>query len=103
MAFSRPSIALLLLLSSAIGARALGGPKYIVNTSRPGTFALAEGGHLTPLRVSDTDWPGVIRAAGDLRDDLQCVTGTAPELLHDKASAKEIVLIGPPLSSSTCC
>ncbi len=45
-----------------------------------GALSLASPGLCAPLSVSPDDWPGVIRAATDLQNDLYRVTGTMPEL-----------------------
>ncbi|HEX7980827.1 MAG TPA: glycosyl hydrolase 115 family protein [Gemmatimonadaceae bacterium] len=43
-------------------------------------FPLVEGGRATPLLVSDGDHAGVVRAVGDLRADVERVTGLAPTI-----------------------
>ncbi|MFH9942856.1 glycosyl hydrolase 115 family protein [Streptomyces murinus] len=67
---------------------------YITTSRGPGTFPLVENGRATPLVVDADDHEGVVRAAGDLRDDLERVTGVGPALSHDTSGAREIVLIG---------
>jgi len=64
-------------------SHALGQPHYVANTPTPGAFALVDRSNAVPLLVGDTDWPGVLRAAGDLSSDIQRVTGQQPALLHD--------------------
>ena len=45
--------------------------------------------------MSSEDWPGVIRAMGDLQSDLDRVTGTAPDLVTGKPPRrKEVVIAG---------
>jgi hypothetical protein len=44
---------------------------------RPGAFALAQGKTVANVYVDSSDWPGVIRAAGDLEGDIARVTGAA--------------------------
>jgi hypothetical protein len=52
-------------------------------------------GHAVPLVVSDKDWPGVIRAVGDLGRDVGRITGHDALVMKDAASAEnEVVLIG---------
>jgi hypothetical protein len=51
---------------------------YVSVRPGPGRFALAG----APVLVDDADFAGVVRVAGDLRDDLHKVTGSAPS---DKA------------------
>ncbi len=58
-------------------------------------FALASGGRAATLLVSSKDWPGVIRAAGDLRSDVERVAGVAPVLGTDSVpGARTVVIIG---------
>ncbi|MGW3265796.1 glycosyl hydrolase 115 family protein [Streptomyces sp. NPDC001056] len=69
---------------------------YITTSRGAGTFPLVENGRAAPLVVSADDHPGVVRAAGDLRDDLERVTGVKPALSQDTlpAGRRDIVLIG---------
>ncbi|MFD4971647.1 glycosyl hydrolase 115 family protein [Streptomyces sp. NPDC058424] len=53
---------------------------------RPGSFSLVG----APIVVSADDHPGVVRAAGDLRDDIQRVTGVRP----GHTIARNAVLVG---------
>lgn len=57
-------------------------------------FTLAREGWVAPLFVSADDWPGVRRAAGDLRADLERVTGGAPVLSDRAPAGNDVVLIG---------
>ncbi len=60
-----------------------------------GAFTLSDGGSSAPLWVSASDFPGVLRAAKDLRDDIGRVTSARPDLSVDAMPAgKEIVLVG---------
>ncbi|HUP04765.1 MAG TPA: hypothetical protein VMU19_12295 [Bryobacteraceae bacterium] len=42
---------------------ALGGPRYVATSPRPGAFALVANGSAANVRVDPADWPGVVRAA----------------------------------------
>ncbi|HUA78763.1 MAG TPA: glycosyl hydrolase 115 family protein [Dyella sp.] len=76
-------------------ALALGEPKYVSSSPTPGSFALEQHGVATPLLVSDADWPGVIRAVGDLSQDIERVTGhEAPVMKNAHVASGEVVLIG---------
>jgi hypothetical protein len=77
-------------------AHALGEPRYVVNAPAAGTLALVQNQTATPLLVSDSDWPGVIRASGDLSQDIDRVTGQRPVVLHARAQlhAGDAVIIG---------
>ncbi len=74
---------------------ALGGPKYVSTSPSPAAFVLAANGEAAPLVVSDEDWPGVIRAAGDLSRDVGRVTGHDAPLIKSRPPAGiDVVLIG---------
>ena len=89
------SLPLLLVLTAAVPARGQGlGDTYVVAQDGRGRFALASGGRVAAVHVDSGEAPAVVRAAGDLRDDLQRVTGTAPALNVGGASAGPVVLVG---------
>ncbi len=76
-------------------ANALGEPKYVSTSPAPADFVLAENGNAASFVVSDSDWPGVIRAVSDLGADVGRVTGhDAPVIKSDAPAADEVVLIG---------
>lgn len=74
---------------------ALGEPQYVSTSPSPAAFVLAANGEAAPLVVSDEDWPGVVRAAGDLSRDVGRVTGHDAPLIKDRRPAgRDLVLIG---------
>ena len=77
-----PRLALLGLFATAVAAPAfgLGTPQYVAFNAGQDTFPMVTHGKATPLVVDSTDWPGVARAARDLADDVQRVTGIHPAL-----------------------
>jgi hypothetical protein len=77
-------------------AHALGGPKYVTGTQTAGTVPLVQNGAATPLIVDAEDWPGVIRAVGDLAEDVQRVSAELPAVVHDLNGLHggDVVLIG---------
>ncbi|MGB8030419.1 MAG: glycosyl hydrolase 115 family protein [Terracidiphilus sp.] len=76
-------------------ANALGEQNYVSTSPAPADFVLAENGKAVSLVVSDSDWLGVVRAVGDLSQDLGRVTGRdAPVIKSDAPAADEVVLIG---------
>ncbi len=81
---------------SVAEAHALGGPRYVTSTPTAGNFALVQNGAAAPLLVSASDWPGVIRAAGDLSEDVKRVTDQQPAVLQDAAAVRgrDVILIG---------
>jgi hypothetical protein len=68
---------------------------YVVTSPRPGSFPLVANGHAAPIVVSGADHAGVVRVVGDLRDDVERVTGVRPETSVDTVPAgSEPVLVG---------
>ncbi|MPY62172.1 glycosyl hydrolase 115 family protein, partial [Streptomyces spongiae] len=59
---------------------------YLSFSPKPGAFPLVG----APVVVSAEDHPGVVRVAGDLRDDIERVTGVRP----GDSIAREAVLVG---------
>jgi hypothetical protein len=81
------------VLVLASSARAALGDASLLGTGIEGDFALVQAGRATPLAVSDDDWPGVRRAAGDLQGDIERVTGVKPAL-GPRQGTPAAVLIG---------
>lgn len=68
---------------------------YVVFEPKPESFALVEANQAAPLVVSDEDYPGVIRAAGDLKTDIFKVTEVEPELtVGEPPDETRMVIIG---------
>ena len=95
--------AILVLLGIGLLPRvgnALGETKYVSTSPGPGDFVLAANGQATTLVVSGEDWPGVVRAMGDLSQDVGRVTGHNAPVVKNGATDKrtaagdEVVLIG---------
>src|SRR6516225_9503219 len=72
---------LALVLSSK--AFALGQTPYVDTELNPRNFVIAHAQRATPIYVDPNDYPGVIRAVGDLQSDIQKVTGSLPSLIRD--------------------
>lgn len=69
---------------------------YILSKSSSGSFPLVTNGTAAKLYVSPTDFPGVIRVAGHLQNDIFRVSGTQPELnqTNNISSDAPVVIIG---------
>jgi hypothetical protein len=67
-----------MLATAAPGASPLAQDAYVENIQGAGDFPLAADGRAAAIVVDDKDWPGVARAAGDLRADIERVTGRRP-------------------------
>ena len=59
-----------------------------------GAFPLVTPSGVAPLWCDAGDFPGVLRAVGDLRADIERVTGKAPEVVHDVPAAGVAVIVG---------
>jgi hypothetical protein len=87
--------ALFLIAQWPKAANALGEGRYVTTSAAGGDFVLAANGRAARLMVSDNDWPGVLRAVGDLSGDVGRVTGhNAPVVENGVPTGDEVVLIG---------
>jgi len=68
----------LLLVCGAASLFAIGQPRYVESTRSAGAFPLAHDKIVASIYVDSSDFPGVLRAAGDLRADVARVTGATP-------------------------
>jgi hypothetical protein len=92
----------LLLLTALVGAamtprsaQAIRRESFVSDAPAPHAFPLIESGQPAPLLVASDDFPGVLRVARHLQDDLRQVAGTEPKLLLDgPASAERVVIVG---------
>ena len=94
--FLRP-IVVAALVTGLMPARAaaLGDPSFVTDTPVPGAAQLVAAGRAAPILVDADDHAGVRRAAGDLRHDIERVTGIRPELLTDRpSSTRGAVIVG---------
>lgn len=57
-------------------------------------FPMVVSGHATSLWYDPDDFPGVIRAAGDLQADIERVTGVRPQLAAGVAAGAQAVIVG---------
>jgi len=89
------ALALLLALGLSHRAWALGQENFVSETSHTGDFPLAG----AVVAVDSADWPGVARAAGDLRSDLAAVfgkgAGAGRTILVEKSNSATTVLWNP--------
>jgi len=78
---------------AAVAAPA-GDRAYVTFTPAANSFPLVQNGAAAPLVVGADDWPGVLRAAGDLRADVARVTTTTPALMHTVPASGMAVIVG---------
>ena len=72
--------------AAGAGSRPTDPGAYLSFSPKAGAFPLVG----APVVVSDDDHSGVLRVAGDLRDDIERVTGVRP----GSSVAREVVLVG---------
>jgi len=93
--FSVVCILILIFSANSRHAFSLGQQRYVGNTLSNGGFTLAAGGRTALLDVDHDDYPGVVRAANDLQEDIERVTGLKPTFVSDTNRTQgEVVLIG---------
>ncbi|HTB64518.1 MAG TPA: glycosyl hydrolase 115 family protein, partial [Opitutales bacterium] len=97
VSLARKGIVLLTLLTAFCPCHvwALGQAAYVENINHSGDFPLTQGNDTATLMVDAGDWPGVIRAVGDLQADINRVTSrTAPIIKDISGLPKYTVIIG---------
>ena len=90
------------VLAMPVRIWALGERSYVSSRPVPGGFVLEANGKAAALVVSDADWPGVVRAVGDLSADVGRVTGHDARVIKAVGAAgftkdakrEDVVLIG---------
>jgi hypothetical protein len=76
-------------------AQGAGELNYVSEHNANGYFPIKNGNEATPLLVSSADFPGVVRAANDLQDDIFKVSGINPALHLDKVpTSKQLIIVG---------
>ena len=67
-----------------------GAESFVVHSKIASAFPLADNGKTASIITDDNDFKGVLRAAGDLRDDISKVTGTLPDAVNISGSLADI-------------
>jgi hypothetical protein len=83
------NIGLVLILANAAFphvCKALGQAHYIDFKHQPGDVILVQGKQVAPLYVDSGDYPGVARAATDLSQDIERVTGRLPAVVPEQSA-----------------
>src|SRR5437588_12312743 len=90
-----PSLLFIFLIILAPAALPIGQQRYVESVRRKGSFPIANRGAIAKICIDPNDYPGVLRAANDLRDDIERVTGLAPTVTRDhKCAGPKVLLIG---------
>src|SRR5580698_5475759 len=83
------------LIPAAQRAWALGQERYVQFSAAPGSFTIVNANTTATIYVDPKDWPGVLRAANDLANDIKDVTGKTPGVVsRAKVTARVVIIIG---------
>jgi len=90
------TLAVLLLSVASQAEPSLGLPVEIVANAAPpaGAFPLVAAGHEAPLWYDAADYPGVVRAIGDLQADIERVTSRKPPVSAVRPNSADLVIVG---------
>jgi Glycosyl hydrolase family 115/Gylcosyl hydrolase family 115 C-terminal domain/Glycosyl hydrolase family 67 N-terminus len=93
--FSTTLLILLSVLASPSISYCLGQKPYVETNDKPDNFAIVRSGRASSIYVDANDYPGVQRAAANLRADIYRVTGCTPALLHGNDSpGSDVIVVG---------
>ena len=88
-------VALVCLVLRPSVVLAIGQEQYLDNSYHAGDFVLVERNGAAPIYVDGADYAGVVRAAGDLRADIQRVTNRIPAIARGASiAAANVILVG---------
>jgi hypothetical protein len=74
---------------------AIGQDRYVQDVAGEDSFPIVEAGKASGISADPDDWPGVIRAAGDLQSDIVRVTGVKPAIVTDSNDLSgDAIIIG---------
>ncbi|MDB5012898.1 MAG: glycosyl hydrolase, partial [Daejeonella sp.] len=87
--------AFIITLIASQSCFAISDTSYVSTQKGTGRFQLFASGKAADIYVSESDYPGVVRAAKDLASDIELVSNTKPDLKINAAKfSNEIILIG---------
>jgi hypothetical protein len=89
------------LLSVHAEAFAIGQSRYVQSVASPGSFPVAQNNLAATIWVDPGDWPGVIRAANDLKSDVARVTGSDVSISNNANDLKRHAIIVGTIGRST--
>jgi hypothetical protein len=76
-------------------AFAIGQAQYVRTAREPGSFPLVQSRRAAAIWIDSGDWPGVIRAANDLKSDIARVTGIQASIWNNTDQlGKHAIIIG---------
>lgn len=83
------------LLAAQLAHASLGDPGYASDQRQRGDLELVTAGKTASFYVDSSDYPGVIRALGDLQKDVERVSGKSPAVVSEVAGlGTQAVIVG---------
>src|SRR5580698_757661 len=83
------------LIPASQRAWALGQEQYVQFSAAPGSFTIASANTTATIYVDPKDWPGVLRAANDLSNDVKDITGKTPKVISSaNPEGRNVIIIG---------
>ena len=87
------SVPIILFMWFCCDGFAVGQAQYVANRAEAGSFPIVQNKRAATLWVDAADWPGVIRAVGDLRSDVARVTGIDAPISNNADNLKRHAII----------
>lgn len=76
-------------------AQALAQQQYVQFSAAPGGFIIVNANTTATIYVDAKDWPGVLRAANDLSNDIRDITGKTPKVISGgEFTGRNVIIIG---------
>ncbi len=76
-------------------AWALGQEQYVQFSAARGSFTIVNANTTATIYIDPKDWPGVLRAANDLSNDIRDVTGKTPKVISGaRFTERNVIIIG---------
>src|ERR1035438_2836815 len=89
------ALLLFFILVAPCDSFALGQQRYVEEVPAQGSFPIVQGKVAATIYVDAGDYAGVVRAADDLKADMERVSGLSPAISHDeKTPWKNVIIIG---------
>ena len=85
---------IVIMLIMCLCVQTLAQDSYISKENKGKAFILVSSGKAASLYISDTDYPGVIRAAKDLQQDIARVSDVTPALATNDFTGGDAIIIG---------
>ncbi len=86
-------VLLLFLLAVPRSGFALGQEQYVEEASGPGSFPIVQDHTAATIYADTNDYAGVVRAANDLKTDVEHVSGFSPSIVYEEKGLKENSII----------